>query len=77
MAPSPHVGALERDETDDRKKRTDGRREAQARTQIGLPRIIESPAGMDRFAAEYVTNCHDTLNARHDWAKPRTKDGYR
>ena len=58
VPPSPHVGALERDETDDRKKRADGRREAQAMTKVGRPRIIESPVEMDRLVEEYVTKCH-------------------
>lgn len=64
MATSPHVGALERDDTDDRKKRADGRREAQTMTKIGRPRIIESPAEMDRHAEKYVTKCHDGLGHR-------------
>ena len=53
-----------------------GKKEPQTMKKIGRPRIIESPAEMERHAEEYVANCHDTLNARHDWAKPRTKDGY-
>ena len=34
-------------------------REAQAMKKIGRPRIIESPAEMDRLVEEYVTKCHE------------------
>ncbi|MCH8813075.1 MAG: hypothetical protein IID07_14705 [Gemmatimonadetes bacterium] len=37
---------------------------------IGRPRIIESPAEMERLVAEYVTKCQDTLNTRQDWVQP-------
>ena len=34
-------------------------RKAQAVKKIGRPRIIESPAEMERLVAEYVTKCHE------------------
>ncbi len=34
-------------------------REAQAIKKIGRPRIIESPAEMERLVEEYVTKCHE------------------
>ena len=45
-------------------------RKAQAVKKIGRPRIIESPAEMERLVAEYVTKCQDTLNTRQDWVQP-------
>ena len=39
-------------------------REAQAMRKIGRPRIIESPAEMERLVEEYVTKCHDGLGHR-------------
>ena len=44
-------------------KRKDGEkhrgRKARTMKKIGRPRIIESPAEMDRLVEEYVTRCHE------------------